>query len=227
MSDLVIATTNSYVYLQAFYHNFKNDKKFLICNCNKMSKGSFNFNSTGEMCIGCTPLSEFTSKFLARPDEASQVLELNGNELVQGSTKLTTPIFLYSRNKILENFYAYKNAFNELLSSTKPDANIETHISYALKANYNPSILKIFQENGSWCSLVNKNELNLALKCGFKGENLIFNGNGKTYAEIELAVKSGCYLNIDSLFNLKHTIRVCQRIHEESYKVKQNINLIN
>jgi diaminopimelate decarboxylase len=53
------------------------------------------------------------------------------------------------------------------------------------------------------------------LKIGFNGKNLIFNGNGKTLTEIGWAIKNNCYLNIDSLFNLKHTIEVCQQLKKE------------
>jgi diaminopimelate decarboxylase len=62
---------------------------------------------------------------------------------------------------------------------------------------------------------VNKNELKCALKLGFKGDHLIFNGNGKTLSEIDLAIKSGCYLNIDSLFNLIDTIKICQKLNSK------------
>ena len=165
--------------------------------------GAFNFNTNSELCLGDLSLSEFTRKYLKNPIDDCGA---DDKEL-----KFNTPLFLYSKNKLLTNFYAYKNAFHNLITSSN-SFNIRTYISYSLKANYNPSILKIFQENDSWCSLVNKNELLLALKCNFRGEKLIFNGNGKTLEEIELAIKSKCYLNIDSLFNLKHTLKVCQKL---------------
>lgn len=167
------------------------------------SEGTFNFNSNHELCIGEVGLSEFTTKHLAKPNEASSD--------AQTEAKFCTPLFLYSKNKLVSNFLAYKRSFEDEISSSR-EHNIQTFVSYSLKANFNPSILKVFQANGSWCSLVNKNELLLALKCGFRGENLIFNGNGKTLEEIELAVQNACFLNIDSLFNLKHTIQVCQKL---------------
>lgn len=55
----------------------------------------------------------------------------------------------------------------------------------------------------------------MALKVGFNGNRLIFNGNGKTIKEIECAIKNNCFLNLDSLFNLKHTIKVCQQLKNE------------
>ncbi len=53
------------------------------------------------------------------------------------------------------------------------------------------------------------------MKIGFNGKNLIFNGNGKTLTEIQCAIKHNCFLNIDSLFNLKHTIQVCRKLKNE------------
>ena len=180
-----------------------------------INNGEFNFNSNNELCIGDTPLNDFIDNYLIDPNEFSnndyEIALENKNELVKNKTKLSTPIFIYSKPKLVSNFLNYKNSFKELITD---QYGIQTSISFSLKANYNPHILKIFHENGSWCSLVNKNELNLALKVGYKGENLIFNGNGKTLSEIELAVKSNCYLNIDSLFNLLHTIKICKKLSE-------------
>ena len=124
---------------------------------------------------------------------------------------VTTPCFLYSKKKIIENFMSYKESFDQLLTK---EYNIKTNISYSLKANFNPHILNVFHQYGSWCSLVNENELNLALKVGYTGSHLIFNGNGKTEHEIEKAIEAGCYLNVDSMFNLMHTIKICKRFEE-------------
>jgi diaminopimelate decarboxylase len=121
---------------------------------------------------------------------------------------IKTPFYLYSKTQIINNFLNYKNSFENL-----PNI-VETNISYSVKANYNPHILKLLQKNQSWCSLVNGNELELCLKCGFSGSNLIFNGNGKTTDEIELAIKNSCYLNIDSEFNLNDTLHVCKRLNK-------------
>jgi diaminopimelate decarboxylase len=178
--------------------------------------GEFRFNSNSELCMGDVALSSLLPDLINTTDNYDDKKQT-----------YHTPLFLYSKNKLLANFLAYKNSFLNISTTSR------FHISYSLKANFNPSILKIFQENGSWCSLVNKNELLLALKCNFRGEHLIFNGNGKTLEEIELAIKSKCYLNIDSLFNLKHTIKVCKKLAnahllDEPVKIVIRINqLIN
>lgn len=124
-------------------------------------------------------------------------------------SSIQTPFFLYSKERIINNFMSYKTAFTNLI--TKPFG-IDTFISYSLKANFNPHLLKIFKDHNSWCSLVNENELKLALKVGFKGNNLIFNGNGKTKSEIKLAIENDCFLNVDSLFNLEHTIQMAKSL---------------
>ena len=151
-------------------------------------KMDFEFDSENYLNINNTRISELIPKIIKK-------------------FNIKTPFYLYSKKQLLKNFLSYKTSFNERF-----DTNVD--ISYSVKANFNPHLLKIFQKNQSWCSLVNGNELELCLKCGFKGENLIFNGNGKTEEEIELAVSNSCYLNIDSEFNLKDTLKVCQKLNK-------------
>jgi diaminopimelate decarboxylase len=187
---------------------------------NRMS--SIHFNDHDVLCVDNSPLTEFIRDYIADPNESGhiedEIIMNEKNELEPKHTRLSTPLYIYSKHKLLENFLNYKNSFHKVITD---ELGIETNISYSLKANFNPSILKLFQQNGSWCSLVNKNELDLALRCGFTGNRLIFNGNGKTMAEIEMAVKASCYLNIDSLFNLVHTIKVCKRLANKSTDDKQ------
>lgn len=184
-----------------------------------MSKeaNSIHFNEQDMLCVDNSPLTEFIRDFLVNPSESGhfddQITTNERNELEPNQTRLTTPVYIYSKHQLLENFLNYKNSFQKVITN---ELGIETNISYSLKANFNPTILKLFHQNGSWCSLVNKNELELALRCGFSGNQLIFNGNGKTMAEIEMAVNASCYLNIDSLFNLVHTIKVCKRLANQS-----------
>lgn len=172
--------------------------------------GKFCYKQDRLYC-GNVPLNDFVEKFLTdiKDNELNKIALQNLNELVPYESKLNTPVFIYSKRKLLSNFLNYKNSFNKEISE-KTD--IPTFISFSIKANYNPSILKLFQQNGSWASLVNKNELLLALKIGINGKNLIFNGNGKKLSEIELAIRSFCYLNVDSKFNLIQTIEVAKKL---------------
>jgi len=120
-----------------------------------------------------------------------------------------TPFYLYSAQQIRENFNAYITALIGLPSI----------ISYAIKANGNLTILKMLREMGSWATLVSGGELKLALAAGFNPENLIFNGNGKTFNELEFAGDQGVFINIDSHFDLHH-------IHLTAKKLGKPVNVL-
>ena len=67
------------------------------------------------------------------------------------------PAYLYSKNKLTENFEAYESAFGDL-----------PHIiGYAVKANNNLSLMKHLCSMGSGAVLVSGNELKLAMQAGF------------------------------------------------------------
>ncbi|KAL3874240.1 hypothetical protein ACJMK2_037283, partial [Sinanodonta woodiana] len=116
----------------------------------------------------------------------------------------STPFFLYSKNQIIQNIQSYQKPFAEL--------GIPYNINYAMKANMNPSVLNLIKECQCSMTLVSGLELRLALEIGFKPEHLLLNGNGKQDWEVELAVSSGCLLNIDSEFNLQQTNYLCKQL---------------
>jgi diaminopimelate decarboxylase len=113
-----------------------------------------------------------------------------------------TPFFLYSGQEIQDNYDAYANALSD----------IPAVISYAVKANGNLHILERMQGYGSWATLVSGGEIRLALAAGFDPQRMIYNGNGKTIAELTLAVESGIMVNIDSEFDLDHIQRVTESV---------------
>lgn len=108
------------------------------------------------------------------------------------------PVYIFSKNKIVENIQQYKCELDK--------QKFRSSINYSMKANGNPAILKIMKENGCSLTLVSGLELKLALELEFPPDEIVFNGNGKQQWEIDLAIRSGVMLNIDSVFNLKQTI---------------------
>ncbi|MCJ7813711.1 diaminopimelate decarboxylase, partial [bacterium] len=105
-----------------------------------------------------------------------------------------SPFYLYSLKQIKENYHAYITALK----------GIPSIVAYAFKANNNLTILKHLQKLGSGAVLVSGNELKLAQTAGFDSQRIVFNGNGKTNDELNLAVQNGVMVNIDSEFDLQH-----------------------
>jgi diaminopimelate decarboxylase len=129
-----------------------------------------------------------------------------------------TPLYVYSKNQILDNFRAFHAAFGET-----------NHlICYALKANSNIQLLKLLVQEGAGADVVSKGELFLALKAGFPPEKITYTGVGKRDDEIEYAIKkSVASLNVESEEELRIVSEIAQRLDREvpiSIRVNPNID---
>lgn len=133
--------------------------------------------------------------------ENVKITEIQRHHWVQ-SEEITSPVFVYSKLQIYRNINDYVVPMQ--------NANRNYILNYAMKANMNPSILRVMKKHGCSVTTVSGFELQLALMLGFEPENIVLNGNGKQKWEIDLAVKNGCLINIDSQFNLEQTIEVCR-----------------
>ena len=86
-----------------------------------------------------------------------------------------SPLYVYEESVLRSQF--------RQLSSGFPEGLLEIH--YSMKANSNPSLLKILREEGSSIDAVSEFEVRLALESGFEPQQIIFTGNNNTLAEIE------------------------------------------
>lgn len=125
----------------------------------------------------------------------------------------TSPFYLYSLNKILENYKAYEEALE----------GIPSIISYALKANSNLTIARHLRVAGTGATLVSGNELKIAMAAGFDSKKVTYNGNGKTLPELSLAILHNVMVNIDSEFDLEHIKRAAKDT-KQTAKVTLRIN---
>ena len=90
-----------------------------------------------------------------------------------------TPAYVYSRASIEDAYRQLDRAFGSL-----PHA-----LCYALKANGNLSILRVFEKLGSSFDIVSGGELDRLRRIGVAGERIVFSGIGKTRDEIRSALR--------------------------------------
>lgn len=104
-------------------------------------------------------------------------------------------------------FYYYDT---KLLNDTLQAINAETakhsnyHVHYAVKANANAKILNIIQQAGLGADCVSGGEIKAALDAGFKAEDIVYAGVGKSDWEINLGLDAGisCF-NVESVAELE------------------------
>jgi diaminopimelate decarboxylase len=130
--------------------------------------------------------------------------------LVSLSEKYSSPLYVYDAEKIISQYQRITTAFSTIKS---------LKLNYAVKANSNVSILKLFKKLQSGIDTVSIQEVKLGLEAGFAPEDIIFTPNGVSLKEIEEVAKLGVQINIDNISILEQfgnhfpNIPVCVRIN--------------
>ncbi|RLJ71383.1 diaminopimelate decarboxylase [Hydrogenivirga caldilitoris] len=114
-------------------------------------------------------------------------LYLEGVSLKSLAQEFGTPLYVYSASYIRDRIKAYKEAFSGAL------------ICYAVKANFNPEVIRVAGEEGAGADIVSGGELLAALKGGIDPAKIVYAGVGKTVPELELAVEKEILMfNVES-----------------------------
>ena len=120
-------------------------------------------------------------------------MTLSNQRLITFAEKYGTPLYVYDGDLI-------KGRYHELLGYF-PYKKVK--FFYAMKANYNLSILKLLEKEGASIDAVSPAEVMLALEAGFTPDRIIFTSNMMTDEEIHQVQKLGVLFNIGSLQELE------------------------
>ncbi len=115
-------------------------------------------------------------------------------ETIQQLRSNQTPYYYYDLDMLHET----------LAVASGEAANRGFKVHFAVKANFNPVILKIIAGYGFGADCVSGNEIELAIDCGFPADETVFAGVGKSDREIETALRLGikCF-NVESSAELE------------------------
>ncbi len=116
--------------------------------------------------------------------------DVEAEKLVQ---KFGSPLYVYEEDTIRQRFRELKQGI--------PYNNLR--IYYACKANTNPTIMSILREEGSNVDVISPGEIMIALKAGFKPEQIMFTSTSVTNEDMKLAIEKGIMVNCDSLSQLE------------------------
>jgi diaminopimelate decarboxylase len=135
----------------------------------------------------------------------SRQLWMEGVQLDRLIKEVGTPVYVYSKARLLENFKQFEEGFSPL-----------NHlILFAMKANSNGAILSILGKAGAGADIVSAGELFRARRAGIPANKIIFSGVGKRPDEIRMALEMGILMfNVESIEELQTIDHVAAAIHK-------------
>lgn len=120
-------------------------------------------------------------------------MKINREQLIELAKKYGTPLYVYNGDLIIQRY----KEMHDFIPWPK------LKIYYAMKANYNLSILKLLLQEGASIDAVSPGDVLLAKKAGFPSERILFTANKITDKEMHLVEKENVLFNIGSISRLE------------------------
>jgi len=136
-------------------------------------------------------------------------LHYQGSSLVLGGVPLSsiaervgTPVYVY-------NAEVMRRQYRRLDEALAPGPH---RICFAVKANSNLAVLRVFRDLGAGADIVSGGELRRALMAGFPASRIVFSGVGKSSAELEAAIEAGVgHIHLESADELTRLSAIAER----------------
>jgi len=113
-----------------------------------------------------------------------------------------TPVYVYNAKEIREQYRKLVDAFGSRYDNFQ--------LNFAVKSNFNPSIVKVLVNEGAGLDCASKAELKLAEELGV--DEVMYTAPYNRKDELEYAVDKGAEINLDSVFLLDKLDEVPERI---------------
>ena len=121
-------------------------------------------------------------------------IEIGGCDLTELANKYGTPLYVFDEATIRSITASYKDAFKDF-----PNMNM----MFASKAFMTKAMCKIMQQEGFGLDLCSAGEIYTAFTSGFNMSKTLFNGNNKSYDELNYALQCGVgTISVDNFLEL-------------------------
>jgi diaminopimelate decarboxylase len=129
---------------------------------------------------------------------------INENIVARAVSTYDSPLFLYSKSTITSTAKSLMRAL--------PD---DALLLYSVKANPNPTIIRLLSQAGLFFEVASEGELRHILNIGIKPDSVIFSGQGKSVDGIQLAVeRSVKVINVESVRELSDINSCCEKLNK-------------
>ena len=145
---------------------------------------------------------------MAADDFPTSTGRLTHDQLIGYAKDYGTPLYVYDGDLIKAKYHKFEDAYKQAYGDAK--------VFYAIKANSNLSIVALLKKEGARAECISMGEIFLALKLGFKGEDILFTASSKAPVEMDFAVKNEVIINLDSMGDLENLIRTVDRLKKKA-----------
>ena len=95
-------------------------------------------------------------------------LTLHGVDLIDLCGEYGSPLFVFDEASLVEGFERFRRAFEDVYPKTM--------VCYSIKTNNNVAICKTLSETEACAEVSSELDLSIALKAGFSGDKMIYDG---------------------------------------------------
>jgi diaminopimelate decarboxylase len=136
-------------------------------------------------------------------DYKNDEMHAEGVALAGIAAQVGTPFYCYSAG-------ALRAAWQEFADGIK---GMRASVCYAMKANSNLAVVRLFGELGAGADIVSVGELQRALAAGIAPKRIVYSGVGKKASELMAALQAGVgQINVESPFELETLNAVAGRL---------------
>lgn len=137
-------------------------------------------------------------------------IEIGGCDLTELANKYGTPLYVFDEATIRSITTSYKDAFKDF-----PNMNM----MFASKAFMTKAMCKIMQQEGFGLDLCSAGEIYTAFTSGFNMNKTLFNGNNKSYDELNYALQCGVgTISVDNFLELA-LLDSCAKANEKTVRI--------
>jgi len=128
-----------------------------------------------------------------------------------------TPFYIVFEQRFENNIKQFSKAFNDIYDNF--------HLSYSFKTNYTPPLLNMVKDLGCFAETVSQMEYEMALRLGFRPDNIIFNGPIKKYEDLEKAIRYGSIIHLDGEYETELIEEIRKNNPDLPIKVGLRVNM--
>jgi diaminopimelate decarboxylase len=144
------------------------------------------------------------------------VAALDGVPVPELLARFGSPLFVLSERQLRRSYQAVVRAF----STRYP----RVQLAWSYKTNYLNAVCRTFHQEGAWAEVVSGMELEKALLNGVPGPQILFNGPGKTRADLLRAAEVDAVIHLDN-FDELHLLLAVAAGREQRPRVAIRVNL--